>query len=45
MDIVFDMDHIENTCDIARRLAKKTGCTFNSARGAVRSFVKRKRAA
>ncbi|MED2791389.1 MULTISPECIES: hypothetical protein [Bacillus cereus group] len=43
VDIVFDTDHIENKSEIARRLAKKTGCTFNSARGAVRSFIKRKR--
>lgn len=41
--IVFDTDHIENTSDIARRLAKKTGRSFNSARGAVRSFRRRKR--
>ncbi|MEC5304184.1 hypothetical protein [Bacillus thuringiensis] len=45
VDIVFDTDHIESTCDIARRLAKKTGRTFNSARGAVRSFARRKRIA
>ncbi|MGG0236905.1 hypothetical protein [Bacillus rhizoplanae] len=45
VDIVFDTDHIESTCDIARRLAKKTGRTFNSARGAVRSFLRRKRIA
>lgn len=45
VDIVFDTDHIESTCDIARRLAKKTGRTFNSARGAVRSFVRRTRVA
>lgn len=45
VDIVFDTDHIESTCDIARRLAAKTGRSFDSARGAVRSFVKRKRVA
>ncbi|PGO82139.1 hypothetical protein CN980_00900 [Bacillus cereus] len=45
VDIVFDTDHIESTCDIARRLAKKTGRSFGSARGAVRSFIKRKRVA
>ncbi|MEB8648306.1 hypothetical protein P4G96_05265 [Bacillus cereus] len=45
VDIVFDTDHIENKSEIARRLAKKTGRTFNSARGAVRSFIKRKRIA
>ncbi|QEL87087.1 hypothetical protein [Bacillus mycoides] len=41
--IVFDTDHIENTSDIARGLAKKTGRSFSSARGAVRSFLRRKR--
>ncbi|WP_255259379.1 hypothetical protein [Bacillus toyonensis] len=45
VDIVFDTDHIENKSEIARRLAKKTGRTFNSARGAVRSFIRRKRIA
>ncbi|MEC2258367.1 hypothetical protein P9H08_17135 [Bacillus cereus] len=45
VDIVFDTDHIESTCEIARRLAAKTGRSFDSARGAVRSFVKRKRVA
>ncbi|MGM2670770.1 hypothetical protein ACS2QR_22800 [Bacillus cereus group sp. Bce026] len=41
VDIVFDTDHIKSTCDIARRLAKKTGRSFDSARGAVRAFIKK----
>ncbi|PFA06620.1 hypothetical protein [Bacillus cereus] len=45
VDIVLHSDHLVNKSDIARRLAKKTGRTFNSARGAVRSLVRRKRVA
>ncbi|MGG5792780.1 hypothetical protein [Bacillus nitratireducens] len=45
MDIVLDTHHVENKSEIARRLAQKTGRTFNSARGAVRSFLRRKRLA
>lgn len=45
MDIVFDTHLVENKSEIARRLAQKTGRTFNSARGAVRSFIKRRRIA
>ncbi|KEK25178.1 hypothetical protein [Bacillus gaemokensis] len=45
VDIVFDTDYIENKSEIARRLAEKTGRTFHSARGAVRSFISRKRVA
>ncbi|WP_020062801.1 hypothetical protein [Bacillus sp. 123MFChir2] len=45
MRIVLDEDHVENKSEIARRLAKRTGRTFHSARGAVRSFIKRKRLA
>ncbi|MEH6892636.1 hypothetical protein V7024_23850 [Bacillus sp. JJ864] len=45
MRIVLDEDHVENASEIARQLAKRTGRTFHSARGAVRSFIKRKRLA
>ncbi|PGU35247.1 hypothetical protein COD66_06525 [Bacillus cereus] len=43
VDIVFDTDHIENASDISRRLAKKTERSFSSARGVVRSFLRRTR--
>ncbi|HDR3903095.1 TPA: hypothetical protein QCO88_005797 [Bacillus cereus] len=45
VDIVLHSDHVENKSDVTRILAKKTGRTFNSARGAVRSLVRRKRVA
>ncbi|ENQ3105443.1 hypothetical protein ACEOWJ_001421 [Bacillus cereus] len=45
LDIIFDKkDHVENQSEITRKLAEKTGRSFDSARGAVRSFAKRKRA-
>ncbi|WP_144507695.1 hypothetical protein [Bacillus thuringiensis] len=42
VDIIVKEDQVENKSEIARRLAVKTGRSFDSARGAVRSFVKRK---
>ncbi|PFI32205.1 hypothetical protein COI53_08585 [Bacillus thuringiensis] len=42
VDIIVKEDQVENKSEIARRLAAKTGRSFDSARGAVRSFVKRK---
>lgn len=44
VDIVLHSDHLVNKSDIARRLAKKTGRTFDSARWALRSLERRKRA-
>ncbi|MEH7463605.1 hypothetical protein V7166_16395 [Bacillus thuringiensis] len=44
VDIIVKEDQVENKSEIARRLAAKTGRSFNSTRGAVRSFVRRKRA-
>ncbi|PEW01512.1 hypothetical protein CN425_12930 [Bacillus cereus] len=43
--IVLHSDHLRSKSDIVRKLAKETGRTFNSARGAVRSLVRRKRVA
>ncbi|WP_144660511.1 hypothetical protein [Bacillus tropicus] len=43
VDIIVKEDQVENKSEIARRLAAKTGRSFDSARGMVRSFVKRKR--
>ncbi|AWC30025.1 hypothetical protein [Bacillus cytotoxicus] len=42
VDIILKEDQVENKSEIARRLAVKTGRSFDSARGAVRSSLKRK---
>lgn len=44
LEIIFNADEAINQSEITRKLAEKTGRTFDSARGAVRSFIKRKKA-
>jgi uncharacterized membrane protein len=45
LDIILDAEGLITQSEITRRLADKTGRTFNSARGVVRSFCARKQAA
>lgn len=44
LDIILNADGLISQSEITRRVADKTGRTFNSARGVVRSFCARKQA-
>jgi hypothetical protein len=44
VDIILESEALISQSEITRRLAKKTGRTFNSARGVVRTFCFRKQA-